>query len=80
MYLGVTYMEKDKKYNQILGPGKKCALLVSDMQLAYTEGFYDSDFRQDKEIAIIKRLIDVSHQHDIYVVQTIIAFNADELN
>ena len=66
-------------YNRLLGPGKKCALLVSDMQRAFTEGLLSADFRQDKEIKIIQSLIQVAYQNNIPVIYTIIAFSDYEI-
>ena len=67
------------KYNPILGPGKKCGLLISDMQRAYTEGIFDPEFIQDKEITVIKKLIAIAHEYHIPVIYTIIAFNEYEI-
>ena len=67
------------KYNPILGPGRKCSLLISDMQRAYTEGIFDPEFAQDKEIAVIKKLIAIAHEYHIPVIYTIIAFNEYEI-
>ncbi len=68
------------KYNHLLGPGKKCAILVSDMQRAFTEGLFDADFRQDKEIEIIKRLLQIAYQNNIPVIYTLIAYNDYEIH
>jgi maleamate amidohydrolase len=67
------------KYTPILGPGRKCSLLISDMQRAYTEGIFDPEFAQDKEIAVIKKLIAIAHEYHIPVIYTIIAFNEYEI-
>lgn len=67
------------KYNHILGPGRKCAILVSDMQRAYTEGLFETEFRQDKEIETIQKLLQVACRNNIPVIYTLIAFNDYEI-
>lgn len=67
------------KYNHVLGPGRKSAILVSDMQRAYTEGLLDSEFNQDKEIETIQKLLQVAYRNNIPVIFTIIAFNDYEI-
>ncbi len=67
------------KYRSVLGPGKKCALLVSDMQRAYTEGMFDPEFNQDYQVCVINKLIYQAHQNQIPVIYTIIAFNEYEI-
>lgn len=71
---------KNNKYKHVLGPGKKCALLVSDMQRAYTEGFFDNDFNQDNEIKIIESLVKIAYVNHIPVFFTIIAYTDYEIN
>lgn len=67
------------KYHHILGPGRKSAILVSDMQRAYTEGLFDAEFNQDKEIETIQNLLKVAYQNNIPVIFTIIAFSDYEI-
>lgn len=67
------------KYHHILGPGKKVALLISDMQKAYTQGIFDADFNQDKEIQVIKKLLKVAKQNMITTIFTMIAFTDYEI-
>lgn len=66
-------------YKHVLGPGKKSALLVSDMQRAYTEGLFDAEFNQDKEIAVIQTLLQVAYQNNIPVIFTVIAYSDYEI-
>lgn len=66
-------------YKHVLGPGKKSALLVSDMQRAYTEGLFDAEFNQDKEIGVIQKLLQVAYQNNIPVIFTVIAYSDYEI-
>lgn len=69
----------NNKYNNKLGPGKKCAVLVSDMQRAYTEGLFDPDFNQENEIKIIQELLKVANKNAVPVILTYIAFTDYEI-
>ena len=70
---------RDCKYNTVLGAKGKCVLLVSDMQNAYTKGMLDKSFNQDKEIKIIRKMVDLAHKKNISVIYTIISFNEYEI-
>ncbi len=67
------------KYDHVLGAGKKSALLISDMQRAFTEGIFDADFRQDKELELIKQLVSVAVSKNIPIIYTVIAYNEYEI-
>ncbi|MDF1758332.1 MAG: hypothetical protein P1U74_08560, partial [Legionellaceae bacterium] len=67
-------------FDKVLGVGKKSALLISDMQIAFTEGFFTKDFRQDKEIDIINALVGVAISKNIPIIYTIIAYSEYEIS
>ena len=63
------------KSMHVIGHGKKCALLISDMQRAYTQGIFFPEFKQDNELIIINKLVDIAHQHHVSVIYTILAYS-----
>ncbi|MDF1677965.1 MAG: isochorismatase family protein [Legionellaceae bacterium] len=68
----------DPKY--VLGSGKKCALLVSDMQRAFTENMFNDELNTDAAMQQIISLIKVAHARGIRVIYTIISFNEAEIS
>lgn len=66
-------------YFHVLGFGKKPALFISDMQVAYTDPNYPRGMAVDKEIAIIQQLIVQCHQKKVPIFFSVIAFNDNQI-
>ena len=68
------------KYGHKLGFGHKAALLVSDMQQAYTQGHYNSDFTLESEIEVINELISLWRKKNLPIFFTVIAFTEQDIS
>lgn len=69
----------DWKYGNTLGFGNKPALLISDMQNAYTRGHYDPDLNQDAEISLINALIKKFREKQLPIIYTVIQFDDQDI-
>lgn len=65
----------DWEYRSGLGFGRRSALLISDMQNAFTRGHYDPEFVQDAEIERINVLIALFRERSLPIAATAIVFD-----